>query len=239
MEQFIAFDTSIGNTGAGTSSSAYLDHAGEVAVVVVVSSFGDSNATVTIGGTSASSLASQKISPASIAHTVEVFYIYRTSEANEQIVVTFSSNTRHSWSAASYTGVDSSDPYELVAQIDYERNTQEPVTLAATLASGTEDRLIIGCNGGRDNANRAGQVDIAPNNGETERREDRLDGGLMAAAVSSQIQDYATSAQREIRSYYTHTDAADRYLNCALIVFALKPEAVTDNHSRSAFFPFM
>ncbi len=203
----IAFDASTGNTGTGASSNANLNHAANVYVTISVTYAGTTSPTVTIGGVNVPSIAKKSNGT---TMTVEVFTIYRADAANESIVVTFGGNTRHSWSACSYTGVNSSTPTEDITTAS--GSGASPQTSSVTVIAGTASRLLVNFNGSASvRLSGTITIGIAPANGETEEQENDLSAGVLATAFSSQIQDIADSAQRDLKA--THTISGGTGIN--------------------------
>jgi hypothetical protein len=189
----VAFDSTagstIGKTGTGTGESANVTHAANAMVVIVISYLGTTSpSAVTVGGVSATSLDKKSLGSAT---TVEVFYIFRVSSATESVSVTFAANHRHTWSVSCYVGAASSSSWE--GTVDATGSGSSAQTAAVTVAAGQANgRVISGC-GAALAANANFTMAMAPANGETERREDELAGGVTAGLipVGSQIQDFS------------------------------------------------
>lgn len=212
----IAFDANIGNTGTGTSSTGSLNHAANAMCVVVVAYNGTTSPTVTVGGASASSI--QKTSQSTNV-TCEMFAVFRASAASETVSVSWGSNTRHAWSAASYTGAKSTSAWETANGASGSGASAQ--TASVTISAGTSGRWIVGGVAGRDSANGTGSIAIAPANSEDERDERNLAGTGGAVSISAQLQDYNTASSRSFQATLTK---AGRTIQWAIVGAGLLEE---------------
>ena len=210
------FDSSAGTTGTGTSSSAALNHAAKVKVLIVVSYIGTTAPnSLTIGGVSIlSNLVTAKVSQ-STNMSVSTYWADVAAAANDTIAVGFASSTRHSWSAISLTNAGlGSVNLENIVTANGSGATAQSAT--ATPGAGTTDRLLVGLSGAVQSANATGSLAAAPGNSETERKETELAGSASLRAVGSQIETYDSATSRAVTTTWSKTSATIQWAHVAL-----------------------
>ena len=232
------WNAATGATGTSTSSNASLNHADNVLIVVSISYEGITSPVsptgVTVGGVNATYLASSKVSYLT-DNSSEIWYIYRASSANESVVVTFASSTRHAWNAVSYTNcINGAGFYE---QLLTGNNTGvSPVTDSVVTNTGTLDRLVVSSHGSMQSAAASGSITIVPADSETQRgTTEALAGSGSDQALSNEFEEYNDgNLGHANRAKHTKISAT---LWWTAIGMALLPNTVTttDNHTTSSY----
>jgi hypothetical protein len=171
----IVTDTTIVGGSADISSSAYLDHAANVMIVIGISIDCQGGpcptvGSVTIGGDRASQIPGAAVS-SDIWVKVEVWYYYASSSGNDSIRVEISSSHTHAWGAAVFTGARSSNSFE-----DTATNSgygTAPTDASVTVDGGTLGRRLIQFIG-TDRISSA--ANISPGSDQTELTDSRVFG---------------------------------------------------------------
>lgn len=141
----IANDASVNGGGQTQATSANLNHVANALVVIFIAASTNPAITVssvTVGGASAA-LLRRKNTLWSGLFDEEVWYIFRASAANEQVIVNLSGTPGGGggvrWTAASFTGTATSEPFfECTAD-----NSAESASVTVTVATGTAGRRIV------------------------------------------------------------------------------------------------
>lgn len=194
----LAFNTGSGCNGTGTAKTITIGqtHAANVMVLVGVSYEGTTSPSgVTIGQGSATSLS--KISYSTNV-TCELFYLFRTAAATENIIVTFAANTRAAAVGAAYTGAKNISAFE--GTLTANGTGASPCTGSKAILSGTDGRLVIGVAAFGTTGNANATFSIAPANSENERAEAELAGATAKVPFGCQIEDLADAGAGRTQS---------------------------------------
>jgi hypothetical protein len=172
----IGTDTTTVGGSPDISSSAYLNHAANVMIVIGISI--DCNgspcptvSSVTINGHSASQVPGAAVSSL-ISVRAEAWYYYAFSPANDLITVLVSSSATHAWGAAGFTGAKSSNSFE-----DTATNSGYgivPTDASVAVDNGTSRRRVIQFIGTDRLPSSA--ANISPGSDQTELTDSRIFG---------------------------------------------------------------
>ena len=189
----VAYNVATGTTATTTPSTASLNHAAKVLVVINISYVGTTSPNaVTVGGVAATYLAGSK-SSSGTNNSNEMWYLYVAGAANDTISVGFASATRVAWNAVSYTGTAKVTPFFQGLTINNGSGSSVQ-TSTVTAPAGQTGRMLICAAGGAQTANATGSIAIASTGNGTARDSDReLAGSSSTQAVGSRIKEYADS----------------------------------------------
>jgi len=191
----IAYSTGTGGKGTGTGESG-------VAVTVnngdfVVAHIAIRSTSVTVSSLTVKAGVNCVLLEGPIDNSTDVrsYLYYYKSTANQGSnapTLTLSGSARHAWTYVVYTGVASAAPY-WNGSPSSASGSAASVANATVAVSSLGMRMVISGTAVVKSANAASTITVAPGNSETERQEQDQVGTSTTRAVSSQLQEYATT----------------------------------------------